>query len=60
MGAPVRTRHGDAAWEIASIANGGTFLGAVCFFWGARLLLVEMASAADTAGAVPGAATRGG
>ena len=47
--------------DPASIANGGTFLGALCFFWGARLLLVELAGAA-TAGAVPrpGAATRGG
>jgi hypothetical protein len=45
----------------ASIANGGTFLGTLCFFWRARLLLVEMAGA-DTVSAVPGpgAATRGG
>lgn len=28
----------------ASIANSGTFLGALCFFWGARLLLDELAS----------------
>jgi hypothetical protein len=27
----------------AGLANGGTFLGAVCFFWGAWLLLVELA-----------------
>jgi hypothetical protein len=24
----------------AALANGGTFVGALCFFWGARLLLV--------------------
>ena len=29
----------------ASIANGGTFLGASCFLWGAWLLLVELGSA---------------
>jgi hypothetical protein len=29
----------------ASIANGGTFLGAWCFLWGAWLLLVELGSA---------------
>ena len=51
--------------DPASIANGGTFLGALCFFWGARLLLTELAGA-DTAGAAadrpagPDAATRGG
>jgi hypothetical protein len=27
----------------AGVANGGTFLGAVCFLWGAWLLLVELA-----------------
>jgi hypothetical protein len=30
----------------ASLANSGTLLGAVCFFWGARLLLVPADSAA--------------
>jgi hypothetical protein len=34
------------------VAAGGTFLGALCFFRGARLLLAELAGA--------GAATRGG
>jgi hypothetical protein len=29
----------------ASLVNGGTFLGALCFFWGARLLLLELAPA---------------
>jgi hypothetical protein len=59
LAAFVRPATGDLL--SASIANGGTFLGALCFFWGARLLLVELAGA-DTAGAVPGpgAATRGG
>jgi hypothetical protein len=52
LAAFVRPATGDLL--SASIANGGTFLGALCFFWGARLLLVELASAADTA------ATRGG
>jgi len=59
----VRPATGDLA--SASIANGGTFLGALCFFWGARLLLTELAGA-DTAGTAagrpvgPDAATRGG
>jgi hypothetical protein len=59
LAAFVRPATGDLL--SASIANGGIFLGALCFFWGARLLLVELAGAA-TAGAVPrpGAATRGG
>jgi len=59
LAAFVRPATGDLL--SASIANGGTFLGALCFFWGARLLLVEMAGA-DAADAVtgPGAATRGG
>jgi hypothetical protein len=61
----VRPATGDLA--SASVANGGTFLGALCFFWGARLLLVEMAGAGNPAAGVaagwagrPGAATRGG
>ena len=37
----VRPATGDMV--AASIANGGTFLGALCFFRGARLLLVELA-----------------
>jgi hypothetical protein len=63
LAAFVRPATGDLL--SASIANGGTFLGALCFFWGARLLLTEMAGT-DTAGAAadratgPGAATRGG
>ena len=59
LAAFVRPATGDLL--SASIANGGTFLGALCFFWGARLLLVEMAGA-DTVGAdpAPSAATRGG
>jgi hypothetical protein len=59
LAAFVRPATGDLL--SASIANGGTFLGALCFFWGARLLLVKLAGA-DTAAAVPGpgAATRGG
>ena len=36
----------------ASLANSGTFLGAVCFFWGARLLLDELASADEPAPSV--------
>ena len=49
----VRPATGDLA--SASVANGGTFLGALCFFWGARLLLVEMAEAGNpTAGATAG------
>ncbi|MBL8777262.1 MAG: YrhK family protein [Acidimicrobiales bacterium] len=38
----------------ASLANSGTFLGAVCFLWGARLLLDELASADES---VPGGQT---
>ena len=59
LAAFVRPATGDLL--SASIANGGTFLGALCFFWGARLLLVELAGT-DTAGAIPGpgAATRSG
>ena len=30
----------------ARIDNSGTFLGAVCFLWGARLLLLELADSA--------------
>ena len=37
----VRPATGDLLG--ASIANSGTFLGGICFFWGARLLLVELA-----------------
>ena len=37
----VRPATGDLLG--ANLANGGTFLGAICFFWGARLLLVELA-----------------
>ena len=37
----VRPKTGDLVG--ATIANAGTFLGALCFFWGARLLLVELA-----------------
>jgi hypothetical protein len=37
----VRPATGDLL--SASIANSGTFLGALCFFWGARLLLLELA-----------------
>ena len=64
----VRPATGDLA--SASIANGGTFLGALCFLWGARLLLTELAGAdaagAGAAGAAadrpvgPDAATRSG
>src|SRR5262249_9766747 len=64
----VRPATGDLA--SASVANGGTFLGALCFFWVARLLLTELAGAdaagAEAAGADadrpadPDAATRGG
>src|SRR5262245_2373256 len=59
LAALVRPATGDLL--SASIANGGTFLGALCFFWGARLLVAELAGAGP-AGAVPGpgAATRGG
>src|SRR5262249_19330564 len=54
-------RPATGALRSASIANAGTFLAGLCFFWGARLLLVELAGAGP-AGAVPGpgAATRGG
>jgi hypothetical protein len=41
----VRPATGDLL--SASIANGGTFLGALCFFWGARLLLAELAGSAS-------------
>lgn len=36
-----------------SLANSGTFLGAVCFFWGARLLLDELASSDEALAAGP-------
>ena len=43
---------------LASIANGGTFLGALCFLRAAWLLLVELADTADdTAAAAPPAAS---
>ena len=39
----------------ATLANSGTFVGAVCFFWAAKLLLDEMASAPRPVGeASPG------
>ena len=37
----------------ASLANSGTFLGAVCFLWGARLLLDELASSDEAAATSP-------
>ncbi len=39
----VRPSTGDLV--SATIANTGTFLGALCFLWGAELLLVELSSA---------------
>ena len=41
LAAFVRPATGDLL--AATLANGGTFLGALCFFRGARLLLVELA-----------------